>query len=200
MIGNPNLLLLDEPFSALDSHLRGQLQVQMQKLLKKFGRNALMVTHSRGEAYLLCGRIALIDGGKILALKGTKGLFDDPGSRQAALLTGCKNVTDARKTGEYEVETPIWGVRFATAKPVGDGLRAVGIRSHSFAAQMPQNNYRVRFTGEVEEPFEYILQFKYENQGDESPDVWWRIQKGNKDNGKPSHLGVAPADVLLLYE
>jgi molybdate transport system ATP-binding protein len=200
LIGNPKLLLLDEPFSALDSHLRGQLQVQMQKLLKRFGRNALMVTHSRGEAYLLCSRIALVDNGRIIALKETKALFDDPGSRQAAQLTGCKNITKAVKTGEYEIEAPAWGVRFTTKKPVREDLSAIGIRSHCFDAEIMQNRRHVSFTGEVEEPFEYILQFRYDDQNENSPDVWWRIQKGNNDAGRPAELGVDPADVLLLYE
>jgi molybdate transport system ATP-binding protein len=199
LVGSPNLIMLDEPFSALDSHLRGQLQIQTRKLLERFGRTALMVTHSRDEAYLLCSRIALIDDGRILTLKETKELFDDPGSRQAALVTGCKNVIDARKTGEYEVEVPAWGVRLTTAQPVRDELCAIGIRAHYFGAGIRQNRLPVTFTGEMEEPFEYILQFRYKNQDDESPDVWWRIAKGNKDAAMPQELGVAPADVLLLY-
>ena len=77
MIGNPRLLMLDEPFSSLDSHLREQLQIQMLELLKEFGKNVLLVTHSRNEAYKLCGHIALIDDGKIVAHKDAKQLFSD---------------------------------------------------------------------------------------------------------------------------
>ena len=200
LVGNPNLLMLDEPFSALDSHLRGQLQIQMRKLLEQLGKTTLLVTHDRDEAYLLCDRIALINGGSIIAHKETKELFDDPESRQAALLTGCKNVADARKTGEYEVEAPSWGTRFTTAKPVRDDLCAIGIRAHYFDPKIARNSLPVRFTGMLEEPFEYILQFRYENQDDASPDVWWRIPKDRKGIVRPPELGVEPADVLLLYD
>lgn len=200
IVGSPDLLMLDEPFNALDTHLRGQLQIQMRKLFKQFGKDVLMVTHSRDEAYLLCDRIALIDGGRLLALKDSKELFDDPESRQAALLTGCKNVIDARKSAEYEVEVPAWGVRLATARPVRDGLCAIGIRAHYYSGATMQNRYPVRFVGELEEPFEYILQFRYENQNDDSPDVWWRLPKGDRGPEDPAMLGVAPADVLPLYE
>jgi len=185
MVGSPNLLMLDEPFNALDTHLRGQLQIQMRKLLKQFGKDTIMVTHSRDEAYLLCDRIALVDGGRMPALKGTKELFDDPESRSAAQLTGCKNIVDARKTAEFEVEIPAWGVRLTTEKPLRDGLCAVGIRAHYFDEKTSNNRYPVRFTGKMEEPFEYILQFRYENQTDDSPDIWWRLPKDMKAPPNP---------------
>lgn len=199
LVGNPNLLMLDEPFSALDSHLRGQLQIQMQQLLRRFGRDSLMVTHSRNEAYRLCKKLALIDNGEIIALKDTKELFADPESRQAAFLTGCKNVADAKKTGEYEVEVPAWGVRFATALPIRDDLRAIAIRAHSFNTEAEQNRHPVRFTVETEEPFEYILQFRYERQADDSPDIGWRITKDKKGSRNPDELGIAPVNILPLY-
>ena len=200
LIGNPQLLMLDEPFSSLDSHLRGQLQIQMQQLLKQFGKDVLMVTHSRNEAYRLCGRIALIDEGKIIAYKGTKELFGDPESRKAAVLTGCKNVADARKIGEYEVEVPQWGVRLTTASPIRDGVCAIGIRAHYLNPRSEQNSFNVNFTGIMEEPFEYILQFRYENQDETSPDVWWRTPKYRKGQRDPEKLGIAPVNVLALYE
>jgi len=200
MIGDPRLLMLDEPFSSLDSHLRGHLQIQMKALLDEFGKDVLMVTHSRSEAYKLCQRIALIDDGKILVHKDTKSLFSDPGSRSAAIMTGCKNITDAVKTGTNEVEVPEWGVRFITAQPIRDGLCAIGIRAHYFNPKSGQNNMPVRFTGMMEEPFEYILMFRYESQKADSPDIWWRLPKNMKSDSYPGSLGVAPVNVLPLYE
>ena len=200
MIGSPRLLMLDEPFSSLDSHLRGQLQIQMRGLLEQFGKDTVMVTHSRTEAYLLCGRIALIHDGRFIAHKDTEELFADPESRQAAQLTGCKNVVEARKSGEHEVEVPLWGVRLATEKPIRDDLCAIGIRAHYFSPDIKQNCFPVRFTGILEEPFEYIFQFRYENQADSEPDIWWRTPKPRKSGQDPPTLGIAPADVLPLYE
>jgi len=200
LVGNPRLLMLDEPFSSLDSHLRGQLQIQMRGFLEQFGKDALMVTHSRDEAYLLCGDIALIDQGKVIAHKDTKTLFSDPESRQAALLTGCKNIAIARKAGEYEVEVPEWGLRLATSQPIRDGLCAVGIRAHYFNPKSAQNSFPVKITDLMEEPFEYILQFRYESQDKSSPDIWWRTPKYRKGDRDPQTLGIAPVNVLPLYE
>jgi molybdate transport system ATP-binding protein len=75
LVNKPRLLMLDEPFAALDSHLRGQLRIQMKKLLEQYGNSTLIVTHNSDEACDLCGRIALMDAGAILTLKPTKELF-----------------------------------------------------------------------------------------------------------------------------
>ncbi|MCL2165179.1 MAG: ATP-binding cassette domain-containing protein [Oscillospiraceae bacterium] len=199
LAGNPSLLMLDEPFNALDSYLRSHLQLRMKILLKQFGKSTLMVTHDRTEAYRMCDRIALTDAGKVIALKNPKALFSDPGSRQAALLTGCKNVADARKTGDFEIEAPEWGVRLSTAQPVGENLCAVGVRAHYYNPEITDNFFPVCFTDQTEEPFEHIYQFRYKNQSPESPDIWWRVPKSGAQILLPAGLGVDPANVMPLY-
>ncbi len=200
LVSSPKLLLLDEPFSALDAHLRDKLQIEMQVLLQKLNRDILLVTHSRDEAYRLCGRIAVMDNGRLLTCKETKALFADPGFRRVAELTGCKNNITARKAGDYEVEVPSWGVRFTTARPVGEGLTGIGIRAHYFNAKTGQNRYPVEFVGGMEEPFETILQFRYRNQSPDSEPLWWRIPKDRVPNPKPDAVGIAPVNVLLFYD
>lgn len=199
LVGNPDMIILDEPFSALDTHLRGQLQLEVQALLKRFGKDALLVTHSRNEAYQLCYKIALLDLGKMLVYKNTKKLFSDPESRQAALLTGCKNVASAKKVGEFEVEVLDWGVRFTTSEPVRDDLCAIGIRAHYFNSKANANRYPIRFIDEIEGPFEYIIQFRYENQLEETQNIWWRIPKEKRPEQFPDEFGVAPVNIMLLY-
>ena len=200
LVSEPKLLMLDEPFSALDAHLRDSLKVELRDMLHNYGRAVLMVTHSREEAYNMSRRIAIMDRGKLLAIKDTKALFADPGSVPAAVLTGCKNIAPARKSGEYEVEVPDWGVRLKTAQPVRDGLVAVGIRAHYFNVNTPQNRFPVDYTEEMEEPFETILQFRYRGQSPDSPPVWWRMAKEKRPQSFPEELGVSPANILLLYE
>lgn len=164
------------------------------------GRDAILVTHSRDEAYHLCARISVMDEGRILACKPAKELFADPGALRAAELTGCKNNTPARKTGEYEAEAPAWGVRFTTARPVGDGLTGIGVRAHHFSPRAVENRFPVEFTGGMEEPFETILQFRFPGQDPQSEPLWWRVPKDRVPTPLPTELGVDPADVLLYYD
>ncbi len=200
LVSDPQILLLDEPFSALDGHLRDSLKVELRDLLERFGREVLMVTHDRGEAYNMSRAIAVMEKGRILALKPTKALFADPGSVQAAILTGCKNIAPARRLDAHTVEVPDWGVKLQTKQAVREGLRAVGVRAHYFSPGAPQNRFPVRFVEEMEEPFETILHFRYEGQRDESPAVWWRLPKDRKPQRFPEELGVSAANILLLYE
>ena len=200
LVSHPKLLMLDEPFSALDSHLRVRLQWELRELLAGLGQSTLLVTHDRDEAYHLCGEIAVMDAGRILAKKPTKALFADPGSVRAAQITGCKNITRARKTGTFELEAPDWGVRLTTALPVPDDVAAVGIRAHYFNPKSGVNSAPVRLADQMEEPFEWILTFRWANQSDDSPALWWRVPKDRRPNVFPAEMGVAPVNVLLLYD
>lgn len=198
LVSRPKLLMLDEPFSALDSHLRVRLQWQMRELLRRIGGTALLVTHDRDEAYHLCGRIAVMDEGRVLTVKETKALFADPGSVRAAQITGCKNISRARRTGEYELEALDWGVRLTTDWPVAQDVTAVGVRAHYFNPRSPQNRIPVRCVGEMEEPFEWIIQMRTPGQLAESESIWWRIPKDKRPAAFPGELGVAPVNVLPL--
>ena len=197
LVGQPNLLMLDEPFSALDAHLREKLQLDMKSLLAEFGKSVLLVTHSRDEAYHLCDRIGVMRNGELLALKDTKALFADPETIGAASITGCKNIVRAEKRGEHEAYIPDWGLTLTTALPLRDGLLAVGIRAHYFNPRTPQNRFPVAFVGSMEEPFECIYRFRWRTQRPDTPDVWLRVSKDKF--AFPAELGVAPVNVLPLY-
>ena len=199
LVNKPRLLMLDEPFSALDSHLRDKLQMQLRQVLEEFGHTVLLVTHNRDEAYHLCRRIAVLEAGSVLAIKETKQLFADPGSIYAAALTGCKNIADAYKVGEYEVAVPAWGLRLQTAQPVKEDIRAVGIRAHHFNPSIAQNQAPVEYLREMEEPFEWIVEFRWRGQAPDAAPLWWRVPKDRRPARFPEAFGVAPANVLLLY-
>lgn len=200
LVSEPRLLLLDEPFSALDSHLRDQLQPQFQALLRTYGRQALLVTHSRDEAYRLCGQLCVMERGRIVRDGATRAVFADPRSVAAARLTGCKNIAAAHRVDEHTVEVPAWGLRLTAAQPVPASLCAVGLRAHAFCADEPANRADVQWVGELEEPFAWILLFRYAGQDEQTPPLWWRIPKDRRPAVLPDQLGIAPAHVLLLTQ
>lgn len=175
--------------SALDSHLRLYLQMELKALLASFNHDVIMVTHSRDEAYHMCSRIAVVDNGQMLTVKPTKELFADPGSIRAAALTGCKNIAKAKKIGEHRVKVPEWGVELDTARPVGDDVVAVGIRAHYFNVKSTQNRYPIVYTGEMEEPFEWAVRFRFAGQDEKSEALWWRVTKDKRPQEFPKEFG-----------
>ena len=198
LVNHPALLLLDEPFSALDAHLRLKLQIAMLDALREYGRPALLVTHDRNEAYRMCDRIAVMSEGLAQMPVETKRLFADPGTVSAAALTGCKNITPARRVGENLLHAPAWGVTLETALPLSDDVTHVGIRAHYFGQRVPQNRFPVVFVGDMEEPFEWVLAFRYAGQAPDAPPLWWRIPKEKRPRPLPEMLGIAPVNVLPL--
>ncbi len=199
LVSEPELLLLDEPFSALDSYLREQLQTQVRRILEDFGKDVLLVSHSRDEVYYLCGQVAIVHEGRILNMGATKQVFADPQSRVAATLTGCKNIASAEKTGEYEVFVPDWGIHLKTKVPVRDDICAVGLRAHYFHPKARENVYPVLYASEREDPFELRLMFRYAGQREGTQDIWWRMPKDRRPEVMPEKLGIAASNVLLLY-
>lgn len=87
LLCRPQLLLLDEPFSALDSYLKDQLVLQMQELLKNLTCAGILVTHSREEAYALADRAAVIWQGKLQEVKPAAQLFTDPVTPEEIRMT-----------------------------------------------------------------------------------------------------------------
>ena len=95
MVNEPRMLMLDEPFSALDAHLRDSLKIELRDMLQRFGHEVLMVTHSREEAYNMSRRIAVMDQGRLLTswsptfLAGA--MFLHPVRTAAGMLPGSAN-------------------------------------------------------------------------------------------------------------
>ncbi len=199
LVSNPSLILLDEPFSALDSHLRLSIQLELKELLTKLNKQIIMVSHSRDEAYHMCTDVAVVSNGQVIVHKSTKALFTDPEHVEAARITGCKNIIPAAKVDEHTVQVPAWGnAVFEVKQSVPDDLTAIGIRAHYFNATTPHNRIPVRFMREMEEPFETIMLFRYENQSEDTADIWWRQAKDKRPTNFPAELGIAPANILLL--
>ena len=200
LVNQPGLLMLDEPFSALDTHLRMRLQIEMLSALRDYGRPVLLVTHSRDEAYHLCDRIAVMTDGALQAPRDTKQLFAAPDTVAAAVITGCKNITRARRVDDRHLFAPAWGVTLETALPIPEDATYVGIRAHYFGPKVPQNRLPVAFTGDMEEPFEWVMEFRYATQDPNSPTIWWRLPKEKRPQVPPGELGIAPVNVLPLRE
>ncbi|WBU62720.1 ABC transporter ATP-binding protein [Paracoccus aerodenitrificans] len=85
---DPKLLLMDEPFSALDTQVRQSLRGEVRALQRKAGVGAIMVTHDRAEAWALADRIAVMDHGRIVQFDTPERLADNPANEAVRSLVG----------------------------------------------------------------------------------------------------------------
>jgi molybdate ABC transporter permease protein len=87
----PEALLLDEPFSALDTYLRSKIGKQLVEVLSTYQGVTLFVTHDLEEAYRVCQRLLVVSEGKTIACAPRVDIFERPETLTTAKLTGCKN-------------------------------------------------------------------------------------------------------------
>ena len=127
LASEPEALLLDEPFSALDSFLKWQVEMELSQVLENFPGPVLFVTHSRKEVRRLCRQVCVLNRGKSQAVQPVGELFRQPRTRSACLLSGCRNVSRAAANADGSLEALDWGVRLLPGRPLPEGLTHVGI-------------------------------------------------------------------------
>ena len=146
----PKLLLLDEPFSALDRKLRETMQMELKRLLRELGTTAIFVTHDQDEALVMSDRIAVMNQGRIEQLDSPQALYDRPTTPFALQFVGLSTrifgeVTSVETDGTIAVTTA-HGIlraqgRFARGSPVLLGIRPERI---SFGTQEGHNSIAPR--------------------------------------------------------
>jgi molybdate transport system ATP-binding protein len=104
----PDVILLDEPFSAMDAFLKEQLRIELVNSLKDFDGFSIMVTHDRDEAFQFCDELIVLDQGKIIAKGNTYDVFENPKKVQVARLTGCKNISQIEIIDDYHLKSLDW--------------------------------------------------------------------------------------------
>ena len=199
LVSDPQILLLDEPFSALDSHLRFRLEQDLRQVIRRFGKTVLLVSHDRDEVFRLSDRIAVMDGGRIQALGGKHAVFADPQTRSAAVLTGCKNISAVKLLDETHVQALDWGITLSLPRPVRT-LAAIGIRMHDVCPDSGPNSFRCQVAEVIENPFSYTLMLRPLGAEHAVP-LGLELGKAQWDQLRADTLTVSlPPEKLLLLE
>ncbi|OBR91231.1 MULTISPECIES: sulfate/molybdate ABC transporter ATP-binding protein [Clostridium] len=126
----PEILLLDEPFSALDTHLRSKMEEQLIHILSSYNGHTVFVSHNRDEIYRICKNIAVINKGKVEAFGDRDYIFKNPPTVSAAQLTGCKNISKVEVIDEHTIEAVDWGCTLKVKNKIEGKVSYVGIRAH----------------------------------------------------------------------
>lgn len=203
MTGEPEMILLDEPFSALDGYLKDVLQRDMQTFLKDYPGDMLLVTHSRDEAFRFCDQLILLKDGKTFTIGNTRQIFEDPGLIEAARLTGCKNYSAAERIDSHHIFVADWGISLRTVQQVPTDISWVGIRGHWLKPREEdgENCMPVKVTEYIETTFEHQCLVQNPRLKD-GGSLWWMRPKNSfeEDPGKnlPAYLYLPPEHLMLL--
>ena len=151
LAARPGILMLDEPFSALDAHLKGVLEQNLVSLFDAYDGTILYVSHDIDEALRFCDRIAVVEDGHIMEVGTGDDLVNRPQSLAGVKLSGCKNATPAVCAGKHLVRLPKWGVEASTAAEVPSDVTHLGVRAFFLErAEGPGRNcYRGRVDREM---------------------------------------------------
>jgi ABC-type Fe3+/spermidine/putrescine transport system ATPase subunit len=96
LVMEPRVLLLDEPFNALDAKLRATMQVELRQLIKRLGLTSIFVTHDQEEALTVSDRIAVMRAGRIEQAATPDEIFDRPATAYVADFIGTSNFWQTR--------------------------------------------------------------------------------------------------------
>ncbi len=172
----PKVILLDEPFSALDNYMRTRMELEIIDLLEHFDGPSILVTHDRNEAYRLSDRIGVMEQGNIVEIKQRKDFFDHPDTVAAARLTGCKNISRlVKEEGRWNAVD--WGITLHIPEE-GSDAGYVGYRAHYFSfvpagttepgkesgqkekTDMPVNQFDCELQRVIEDTFSVVICFR----------------------------------------
>jgi molybdate transport system permease protein len=207
LANQPEALLLDEPFSALDTHLRSQLEQQMTETLAEYPGVALFVTHNMEEAYRVCPNLLVLEHGQAVHYGSKHDIFEHPATMSVAQLTGCKNFSRAVIQGAQQLQALDWGCDLEVLEPIPRELSYVGIRAHQiiFSHDSSQvNTFPCWVVRTSETPHRMTLFLKlhsspnnphdYHLQAEVFKEKWVQI----KDKPFPWYVRLDPMRLILM--
>ena len=209
----PAALLLDEPLSALDTHLRSQMEAQLLQTFAEFRRPALLVTHNIEEAYRLGSSMLVLSGGRIAATGRKEQILRHPPTVEVARLTGCKNFSRVRTVAPNLVEATDWGCRLRVAQTSSNQTAFVGIRAHAIdflessgAYGSDENIFPCWLVRSSETPFRITLYLRLHKQAGEpgefhlQAEVYKEKWERFRNHPFPWHVRLSPDALMPLPE
>jgi ABC-type sulfate/molybdate transport systems ATPase subunit len=209
---DPEALLLDEPLSALDTHLRSQVEAQLQEVFSTYQRPALLVTHNIEEAYRLGERLLVMSRGRVAAYGPKEEIFRRPPSREVGQLTGCKNFSRARMNADGSVEALDWGCKLRVDQALSKQPAHVGIRAHHIdfmeagkGGNAAENVFPCWLVRASETPFRETLYLRLQPPGEDTAydlqaEVFKEKWRCFRDVPCPWHARLSPESLFLTPE
>lgn len=204
LVYEPDLILLDEPFSALDTFLKDNLIFEMKKILQEYNGTMIMVSHSIEEIYTFSNYLFVIDKGMILENNYTKSIFQKPTYAESAKLTGIKNISSITKIDEHTCFAENWNITLHTKESISEKIHYVGFHSQDlFPGTMNDiNSFSFQIQNVTETPSEKIYQIIPASSNEKDSALTPIFYKCNHNlypnNQIGNYLSISPDSLFLL--
>jgi spermidine/putrescine transport system ATP-binding protein len=139
LVNEPEVLLLDEPMSALDARLRAQVQVELRRLQRKLGQTFILVTHDQAEALVVSDRIAVMSQGRIIQFGTPKEVYEQPKNQFVAEFLGAANLIEGQQTNGG-IETDIGFLQLSSSPAWDKGTVAIRPERIRITDNPPETN------------------------------------------------------------
>lgn len=201
LASDPEVILLDEPFSALDNYMHTVIEREIMDVLSEFDGPSVLVSHDRNEVYRLSDTIGVMDNGRLIDVQDKKSFFEHPSSVVAARLTGCKNITALTPDGFASD----WGIKLMLPPSENKKeYRFAGYRAHFFEivgeGQKGQDNvFEVDVDRVIEDTFSKVICFRQKGNDSKSPDSLLTFITGkDTEVSGVKYLKIDPSRLMLL--
>ncbi len=203
----PDIMLLDEPFSALDTYLRDKQSKILRNNLIRYQGVTLFITHNLEEAYRVCPNLLIVDQGLVIAHGRKQDIFEHPHNFRSAQLTGCKNFSLIEIMDKHRIKAIDWNCILEVIEPVTSLVEYVGIRAHQliFTDKEDEVNTFPCWLATISETQHRMTLYIKLNQRCSSPedyhiqaelfkDKWMEL----KDRPLPWNIQFNPLRIMLL--
>lgn len=202
LAAEPEALLLDEPFSALDDYLKWQLELELARILEARGGDTVLVTHSRDETCRLAKSVCVLTHGRSEPLRSVAEMMTAPGTLGAALLSGCKNLSPVTVRADGSLFCAAWAWTLPpeafSAGSLPAGLTHVGVRAHSLRPGPGPISLDCTVDRIIDNVFSEIVMLRTPGP------ALLRLEREKAtpvlQTGDPLTVHVSPGDLLLLTE
>ena len=203
MAYEPEVLLLDEPYGALDLFLRERLQQELLEMLRGYEGTVIMVSHDRDEIYRFSDELLVMEKGRTAIFGKCREIFDNPVKLEAARLTGCKNISKAKLLSPYQLEAVDFGIVLHTDRRIPQDTAYVGVHAHELVpvwGEGQKNCMKVQEKSITELHFERQYHLRPEHGTGES--VCWSVKREKwtelKERGMPDYFKLPEERLLFL--
>lgn len=202
----PKLMLLDEPFSALDKNLRLDMQIEIRRLLSEQGVTAILVTHDQEEAMSMSDRIAVMSQGEIHQFDTPSQIYDQPATLFVSTFVGTCNLLPAKLMGrdmsDYLVQVPGGRLRVASSTPIQtEEQMLLAVRPENLRIQTQPSAHSLSSTVEMCLPLGAVTAYEVQISPDTKVKVTQPRIPGTRllEQGQQIYLELASPHACSLF-